>query len=104
MDRNIGKNVSKSVSSKYSQTLFDNAKLFTTDAFKKVSKRVVWKTAEASGGLTGNETGDKIAKVLRTLSMNNSEVVTNEHFKGMSKERYISPEGKRKTADVLRLI
>ena len=41
MDKNIGKNVSKSLNSKYSQKLLDNAKQSAADAFKIYSKRVI---------------------------------------------------------------
>ena len=43
MDKNIGKNVSKSLNSKYSQKLLDNAKQSAADAFKTYSKRVIQK-------------------------------------------------------------
>ena len=38
MGRNIGKDVSKNLSSKYSQKLFDHAKQTATDALKTASK------------------------------------------------------------------
>ena len=38
MGRNIGKDISKNLSSKYSQKLFDHAKQTATDALKTASK------------------------------------------------------------------
>ena len=49
MGKNIGKNISKSLSGKYSQELLDHAKQSATDALKTSPKRVIQKTAEASG-------------------------------------------------------
>ena len=43
-------------------------------------------------------------QVWKTLRQNNSETVTNEHGKEISKERYISPEGRREIIDNLRLM
>ena len=51
MGKNIGKNKSKSLNSKYSQELLDHAKQSATDAFKTSSKRVIQKSAEATGYL-----------------------------------------------------
>ena len=48
-------------------------------------------TAEAAGDLIGNKIANKITKVSRSSSQNNSETITNEHDKGIPKERYISP-------------
>ena len=39
MGRTIGKNISKILSSKYSQILLDHAKKSTTDAFKTLQKK-----------------------------------------------------------------
>ena len=57
--RNIGKNLSN----KYGQKLFDTAKTSTSDAIKIVSKRVVQKSAEATGDLIGNKIADKITSI-----------------------------------------
>ena len=43
----FAKNMSKSLSNKYSQKLLDSAKKSTTDAIKTASKRAIQKTAEA---------------------------------------------------------
>ena len=49
MAKNLGKNITKNVSGKYSQKLLDHAKQSATDAFKTTSKRVIQKTADATG-------------------------------------------------------
>ena len=46
MTKNIGKNVSKNLSGKYSHKLLDHAKQSTTDALKTISKRVIQKMLE----------------------------------------------------------
>ena len=43
MNKNVGENLSKSVSGKFSQKLFDYAKQYATDTFKTASKKVVKK-------------------------------------------------------------
>ena len=67
MSKNIGKNTSKSLISKYSQKLLDQAKQSATVAFKTSSKRVIQKTEEGNRDLTGNKIADKI-KSLKNLS------------------------------------
>ena len=46
MSKNITKNISKYLSSTYSQKLLDHAKKSATDGLKTSSKRVISKTAE----------------------------------------------------------
>ena len=60
MGKNIGENISKSLNSKYSQKLLDHANQSTADAFETSSKRVIQKTAEATGDLIENKIADKI--------------------------------------------
>ena len=79
MGKNIGKNVSKCLNSKYSQKILDHAKQSATDAFKTSSKRVIQKTAEAIA--------DKVTRVSKAWRQNNSE--KNEEI---LKEKYISWE------------
>ena len=45
----MGKNLSKKLSTEYSQKLFDRAGQFLTDALKTASKWALQKTAEATG-------------------------------------------------------
>ena len=56
----IGKYISNSLNSKHSQRHLDHAKQSATDAFKTSSKRVIQKTAEASGDFIGNKIADLI--------------------------------------------
>ena len=100
MGRNIGKNISKYLSSTYSQKLLNHAKQPTTDALKTPSKRAIQKIVEATGDLIGNKIADKIAKVSETSPKNSSE--TNEEEE-ILREKYISPELRRKVIDDLRL-
>ena len=57
------KNISKGLSNKYGQKLFDSAKKSTADAIKTASKRAIQKPAEATGDLIGNKIADKITSV-----------------------------------------
>ena len=47
------------MSNKYSQKLLDGAKKSAADAIKTASKRVIQKTAEATGDLICNKRADK---------------------------------------------
>ena len=47
--RNMDKNISKTLSSKYSQNILDHAEESATDAIKFASKREIQKTGEATG-------------------------------------------------------
>ena len=69
--------------------LLNSAKKSTTDAIKTASKRVIQKTAEATGDLIGNTTADKTTSVSKKSpkelhSQNEDEIE-------IPKERYISP-------------
>ena len=50
----------RKVNNKYSQKLIDTATKIGIDAAKTTSKRVVQKTAKATGNLIGNKIADKI--------------------------------------------
>ena len=95
---------SETLSGKYSQKLFDHAKQSATDPPKTTSERAIQKAAEATSDLTVNDIADKITKVSKNSSQNNSGTVTNEHDKEIPKERYIFPEEREKFIDDLRLI
>ena len=71
----------KTWSGKYSQKPLDHAKQSATDALKTSSKRVIQKTAEATGDLIGNKIASKITKVSRSSPQNNSDTITSEHDK-----------------------
>ena len=62
MDKNIGKNRSKSLSGKYSQKSFYHAKQSATDALITASKKSNSETSETTGDLIGNKIDDKILK------------------------------------------
>ena len=67
------------------------------DASKIGSKRLIQKTAEATGDLIGNEIADKITSVGKTKSKE-EEDKTNERHK-----IYIPPEKRQQIIDDLRL-
>ena len=100
MGKSIGKNISKNLSSKYSHKLVDHAKQSAADALK----RVIQKSAEATGYFICNKIADKITKISETSLQNNSKKLTNGHDEEIPKERYISPVERQKVIDDLRLI
>ena len=65
MGTNIGKNIRKSLSVKYSQIRLDHAKNLQQIhlKLKNSSKRVIQKTAEAIGDLIGNKIANRITRV-----------------------------------------
>ena len=67
-----------------------------TDAAKTAPKRVVQKTAEATGDLIGNKIADKITSTGKT-NKNTKELQQNER-----QEIYISPEKRQQIIDDLR--
>ena len=88
MGQNIGKNLIKSLHSKYSKKLLDHAKQSATDAFKTSSKRVIQKTAHVTSDLIRNKIAVKITRASKSspkkeLEMNEEETI---------KEKYVSPE------------
>ena len=60
MSKNIGKYISKNLSSKYCKKLDDLAKQSETDALITTSKRVNQQLAEATSDLIWNESVNKI--------------------------------------------
>ena len=60
MSKNIGKYISKNLSSQYSKKLDDLAKQSETDALITTSKRVNQQLAEATSDLIWNESVNKI--------------------------------------------
>ena len=75
MGKDIGINISKILSGKYSQKIFDLAKESATDAFKNAS------TVEIAGDLIRNTIADKITKISKTSQQNNLEIFPNEDNK-----------------------
>ena len=53
--------------------------------------------------MISNKIANKITNVSRNSQQNNSETVTNENYKEIPKERYVSPEERHKIIDEMRL-
>ena len=104
MVKNIGTNLNKNLSGKYSQTILDHAKQSGTDTLKTAFKRAIQKTAKATVNLISSKVSDRITKVLKVSQQNNSETVTNEYNKKIPKKRYISSKERQKIVDDLKLI
>ena len=77
MGKNIGKNISKILSGEYSRKLLNHAKQSATDAVKATSKKVIQKTADATGDFIDDKIANRITKVSKSSQQNNSETVTN---------------------------
>ena len=88
---------------KYGQKLLDSAKKSTTDAITTASKRVIQKSAEATGDLIGNKTADKIASISKKTNDANNETEVDVEIT-THKKRHISPEERQQIIDELRLI
>ena len=54
--------------------------------------------------MIGNKTANKILKISKSSSQNNSETITNKNDKEILKERSIYPEERQNIIDNLRLI
>ena len=61
------RNVSKNVSSKYSQKPLYHAKQSAIGVLKTASKKAIQKTAEATGDLTGNKIAEQIKQKSQKL-------------------------------------
>ena len=61
----FAKNIGKNLSNKYSQKLLDRAKKSTANVVQTYSKRVIQKTAEATGDLIDNKITDERTKIFR---------------------------------------
>ena len=81
-----------SFSRKFGEKLMDTAKKTGIDAAKIVSKRVVQKTAEATGDFIGNKIADKITSLGKTKSQEKE-----------TEEIYISAEKRQQIMNDLRL-
>ena len=107
-DKNMGKNLSnKSAATSatdVTQNLLDNSKKFTIDAIKTASKRVIQKTAEATGDINGNKIADKITRVSKKPSNNNKNNDDDGVELTTHKKRYISPEERQQIINELRLV
>ena len=103
----FAKNVGKSLSNNYGQTLLHSTKKSTTDAIQKASKRAIQKTAEATGGLIGNKIADIITSVSKkksTKEWHNNDETEEDVEIATPKKRYISPEERKQIIEELRLV
>ena len=78
----------------YGKKLMDTATKTGIDAAKTASKRVVQKTAEATGDLIGNEIADKITSIGKLKEKEKTKEI---------EENYIPPEKRQQIFDDLRL-
>ena len=83
--------------SKYSKKLTDTAIKTGKDFATIAGKKILHKSAEATGDLIGNKITDKITSASKKPH-NEDEVVN-----GIPKERYISPKERQKIIDELKL-
>ena len=76
---------------KYSKKLMDDAtktvKKFGTDAAKTASKRVIQKTAEATGGLTGSKIAEEITSIGKSKS--NKKIRQIKHQKSICYQKNV---------------
>ena len=91
-----------SISNKYGKKHVDTATKSATDEIKTASKRAIQKTAEATGDFVGNKIADEITslskKFTKKLPTIDEDVELTTH-----KKIGISPEGRQKIIDELRL-
>ena len=80
---------------KYSKKLIDTATKTGIDAAKTASKRVIRKTAEATGDLIGNKIADKVTSVGKSKEK--------EKINKPKEKNHIPPEKKQQIIDDLRL-
>ena len=78
---------------KYGKKLMDTAKKTGIDAAKSSSKRLVRKTAEATGDLIGNKIADKITSIGKPKEKKPKKI----------EEIFIPPEKRQQIIDGLRL-
>ena len=86
--------VARKFGDKYSKKLMDAATKTGIDVAKTSSKRVVQKTAEATGDFIGNKIADKIASISKPKE---------KEKRKETEEIYISPEKRQQIIDDLRL-
>ena len=85
----------RNFSDKYSKSLMDKGIDVSKRFAKTAGKKILKKTAEATGDLIGIKVADKIT----SASKNSHDVVNNE----IQKERYIYPKERQKIVDELKL-
>ena len=103
----FAKNMAKRLTNKYCQKFLDSAKKSTVDAIKIASKRVIHKTAEATGGLIGNKIADKITSVSKKkpakVLHNNDETREEDVEIATPRKKNISPGEREQLIEELRL-
>ena len=85
----------KNIGNKYGKKLMDTATKTGMDAVKITSKRVIQKTAEATGDLIENKIADKITSIGKSKEKPKT--------KEKPEEIYIPPEKRQQIIDNLRL-
>ena len=85
----------RNFSDKYSKSLIDKGIDVSKKLTKTAGKKILNKTAEATGDLIGNKIADKIT----SASKKSYDEVNNE----IPKERYISPKERQKIINELKL-
>ena len=85
----------RTFSDKYSKSLMDKGIDVSKKFAKTAGKKILKKTAKATGDLMGNKIVDKIT----SASKKSHDEVSNE----IPKERYISPKERQKIIDELKL-
>ena len=88
--------------SKYDKKLTDTAIKTGKDFATIAGKKIVHKSAEATGDLIGNKIADKITSASK--KPHNEEIQSNEVNNEIPKKRYISPKERQKIIDELKLI
>ena len=84
----------RNFSDRYSKSLMDKGIDLSKMFAKTAGKKILEKTAKATGDLIGNKIADKI-----TAKPHNEDEINNE----IPKERYISPKERQKIIDELKL-
>ena len=94
--KNMDKTISKSFSGKYSQKLLDYTEQSATDALKTFSKKVIQKTAEATGDLIGNKIVIKLLGFqeiyIRTIQKQSQIIMIKKY---LNKDMYLQKTGKK---------
>ena len=96
----------KNLSNKYSQKRLNSTKKL--DTIKTASKKVIQKTAHATGDLIANKITDKITSVSAELpskkKKNTTENNNTNNETEVPRERYISSEKRQQIIDELKLV
>ena len=91
----------RNFSDKYSKSLMDNGIDVSKKIVKTAGKKILNKTAKATGDLIGNKIADKITSASK--KSHNEKIQSNEVNHEMRKERYTSPKERQKIIDELKL-